>query len=97
MNSSVYPAFLVGILITRNNKDKKNRAFEVVTNNLIPSPESFIPNKISIKDTEPEMISIISTSKYMIDYDSQRTKVTFFPKITFSTFHPAFNQDSACV
>lgn len=34
MNSSVYPAFLVDILITKNNKDKKNRAYEVDTNNL---------------------------------------------------------------
>lgn len=34
MSSSVYPAFLVGILMTKNNKDKKNRAFEVNTNNL---------------------------------------------------------------
>lgn len=67
MNSSVYPAFLVDILITKNNKDKKNRAFEVVTNNRIPSPESFIPNKISIKHTEPEMTSTISASKYIIN------------------------------
>lgn len=83
--------------MTKNNKDKKNRAFEVVTNIRLPSPESFIPNKISIKDTEPEMASTISTSKHMIIYDSKRTKVTFFPKITLSTFQPAFNQDSACV
>jgi|GEM_PF-6956007 len=54
----------------KNNKDKKSRAFEVVTNSRIPSPESFMPNKISIKDTEPEMTSTISASKYIIIYDS---------------------------
>ncbi len=53
--------------MTKNNKDKQNRAFEVVTNNRVPSPESFIPNKISIKHTEPEMTSTISASKYIIN------------------------------